>query len=112
MQIVNILGDDRRYLTGAVERSERPMTATRGRRCKGGVHGKAPSPGLNASLGTCDKLLEGNWPVAGPYSAWRTKIRNPAFRGDPGASKGNDDRRLGNHVAKPFHGAADIGGNH
>src|SRR5579864_7582833 len=111
MQIVNVLGDDRRYLAGTVERGERPMTATRFCGGEGGFHGKATAPGLIASFGACDKLVKGNWPVAGPYSAWRTKIRDATLCGDPGASKGNDDRRRSNHVAEPFHGAADVRGN-
>src|SRR5579872_5630020 len=111
MKIVNVLGDDRRHLTGTVERGERPMTATRLCGGKGGFHGKAPPPGLIASFRACDKLVKGNWPVAGPYSAWRTKIRDATLCGDPGARKRNDDRRSGNHVAQPFHGAADVRGN-
>src|SRR5579871_6603361 len=108
MQIVNVLSDDRRYFTSTIERGERPMTATWLCGGKSGFHGKPPAPGFNASFGACDKFVKGNWAVAGPYSAWRTKIRDAALCGDAGASEGNDDRRLGDHVTEPFHAALDI----
>src|SRR5579883_1794324 len=112
MQIVNILGDDRGYLAGAVERCECPMTASWARSGKCPLHGEAAAPGFLASLWACNKLVEGDWPVAGPYSAWRTKIRYPALGRDSGARKRNDDGSFGDHVAQPFNAATNIGRNH
>jgi hypothetical protein len=112
MQIVDVLGDDGGDLAGPVERGKRAVAASRPRRGKGRFHRKAPPPCLIPGIGTGDELIERDRAVAGPQSAGRAEVGNPAFGRNAGAGEGNDGRGLGDHVAELFHAAAKIRCDH
>src|ERR1700687_6131999 len=112
MQIVDILGDDRRNLAGPVERGERAVTAARLCRGKGRLHRKTPPPGFGPRVRAGDEFIEGDRAVADTQSPGRTEIGNSGFSRDAGAGKGNDRGGCGDHVAELFHAAAKIWCNH
>ena len=112
MQIVDVLGDDRGNLAGFIKRGERAVASPwpRGGECR--FHCEAPPPCLVAGIRACNKFVEWNWTVAGPQSAGRAEIWNPAFGRDAGACEGNDSGCLRDHIAEPFRAAAKIRCDH
>src|SRR4051812_20695261 len=108
VQIVDVLRDDGRDLARLIERRQRPVAAARPRRGKGGLHGESAAPCLVAGLLTGDKFVVADRPVAGPYTAWRAEVGNPAFGRDAGAGEWNDNLCGGNQVAKTFDAAVKI----
>src|SRR5690348_425350 len=112
MQIVDVLGDDRRNLARTIERGERTMPSPRLRSREGLLHRKTATPGLVARVPARHKLVERDRTVARPQAARRAKIWNAALSGDAGAGEGHDDAARGDHVAEPLHRALNVLGNH
>src|SRR5215207_3459284 len=112
MQIVDVLGDDRRDLAGLVERGQRAMPAAGLGRSEGLFHRKAPPPGLGPRRSAGNEFVERDRAVTRPQAAGRAEIRNAAFGGNAGSGKGNDTRRFGDHVAELLDAATQILGNH
>ena len=108
MQVVDVLGHDGGNLARLIKRRQRAMTAARLGRGEGRLHRKPPPPCFVAGVLAGDEFVVGDRPVAGPQSAGRAEIGNAGFGGDTGAGKGNNDFRLGDHVAELFHAAAKI----
>src|SRR5205085_6837343 len=112
VQIVDVLGDDRRRLAGPVERGERTVPPPRLGRGKGRFHGKASPPGLVAGLLAHDELVEIDRAIFGPDAAGRAEVGDAAFRRDAGAGEGHDGGGFRDQFAEPLHAAAQILGNH
>ncbi len=110
MQIVDILRDHARHFSGAIQRGDGAMAASRFRRSERRLHREAPLPGFVARLLAGDELVEGNRPALAssrcrPANGSREcRIRSRCRR----RGEGNDFGRLRDHLAKLFDPAAKV----
>ena len=99
MEVVDILGDDRTHLAGAIKASESEMPAAGLCLRELLLHGKAPAPSLVTHLLARQKLVERDRPVLRPQSARGTKVWNSALGRNPRAGEGQHHLRAFDKIA-------------
>src|SRR5579864_4873527 len=112
VQVVDVLGDDRGHLAGAVKARQRPVAAARPGIAELVGHGEAPPPRFVARLLARQELVERDRLVLGPQAPGRAEIGDAALGGNAGPGEWDNDPSLVDQVLQPGLGGIEIGCDH